>query len=162
MRRFIFLTSLFLMSVASLSAQQVYRSEFSVFDTREDALKGDHAKTEGHIPFAPKSVEVVGKVEVVGQSFEMPTAWSDYNIYLHLQNTIKAYDAATTGETFAIVGDFGVGAQMNFPAGEEISIKVDELSLAEKDLVKFVGREYVGHDVVAPNAFVKLTKAAAE
>ena len=92
MRRFIFLTSLFLMSVASLSAQQIYRSEFSVFDTREDALKGDHTKTEGHIPFAPKSVEVVGKVEVVGQSFEMPTAWSDYNIYLHLQNTIKAYD----------------------------------------------------------------------
>ena len=77
-------------------------------------------------------------------------------------NTIKAYDVATTGETFAIVGDFGVGAQMNFPAGEEITIKVDELSLAEKDLVKFVGREYVGHDVVAPNAFVKLTKAAAE
>lgn len=77
-------------------------------------------------------------------------------------NSIKAYDVATTGETFAIVGDFGVGAQMNFPAGEEITIKVDELSLAEKDLVKFVGREYVGHDVVAPNAFVKLTKAAAE
>ena len=49
-----------------------------------------------------------------------------------------------------------------FINGEEISIKVDELSLAEKDLVKFVGREYVGHDVVAPNAFVKLTKAAAE
>lgn len=74
-------------------------------------------------------------------------------------NTIKAYDAATTGETFAIVGDFGVGAQMNFPNGEEVNIKVDELSLAEKDLVKFVGREYVGHDVVAPNAFVKLVVA---
>ena len=38
------------------------------------------------------------------------------------------------------------------------SIKVDDLSLAEKDLVKFVGREYVAHDVVAPKAFAKIVK----
>ena len=73
-------------------------------------------------------------------------------------NSIKSFAAATTGETYAIVGDFGVGAQMNFPNGEEITIKVDDLSLAEKDLVKFVGREYVAHDVVAPKAFAKIVK----
>lgn len=73
-------------------------------------------------------------------------------------NSIKSFSAATTGETYAIVGDFGVGAQMNFPNGEEITIKVDDLSLAEKDLVKFVGREYVAHDVVAPKAFAKIVK----
>ena len=105
MRRLISLASLFLMSVASLSAQQIYRSEFSVFDTREDALKGDHTKTEGHILFAPKTVEVVGKVEVVGQNLEMPTAWSDYNIYLHLQNTIKAYDLVVNEQLVASVED---------------------------------------------------------
>ena len=73
-------------------------------------------------------------------------------------NSIKAFSAATTGETYAIVGDFGVGAQMNFPNGEEITIKVDDLSLAERDLVKIVGREFVAHDVVAPKAFVKIVK----
>lgn len=73
-------------------------------------------------------------------------------------NSIESYSAATTGVTYAIVGDFGVGAQMNFPNGEEITFKFDDLSLAEKDLVKIVGRKYVGHDVVAPNAFVKITK----
>jgi hypothetical protein len=35
---------------------------------------------------------------------------------------------------------------------------VDELSLAEKDLVKIVGRQYVGMGVVAPKAFVKIAK----
>lgn len=74
---------------------------------------------------------------------------------------ITAFSAATTGVTYAIVGDFGVGALANFPNGEEIRIKTDELSLAEKDLVKFVGREYVGLGVVAPKAFVKVQKELA-
>ena len=77
-------------------------------------------------------------------------------------NTITAFSAATTGVTFAIVGDLGEGAIANFPNGEEITIKYDDLSLAEKDLVKLVGRQYVGIEVVGPDAFVKLVKAAAE
>ena len=74
-------------------------------------------------------------------------------------NTIKAASVATTGETFAIVGDLGIGAQANYPNGEDITIKFDDLSLAEKDLVKVVGREHVGLGVVAPKAFVKINKA---
>ena len=34
----------------------------------------------------------------------------------------------------------------------------DDLSLSEKDLVKIVGREYVGLGVVAPKAFVRIMK----
>lgn len=74
-------------------------------------------------------------------------------------SAVKSFATATTGETFAIVGDFGNGAQMNFPNGEDITFKFDDKSLAEQDLVKIVGREYVGHDVVAPNSFVKIQKA---
>lgn len=73
-------------------------------------------------------------------------------------DTIAAYTAATTGVTYAIVGDFGQGAQMNFPNGDEINFKFDDLSLAEKDLIKIVGREFVGHGVVAPKAFCKIKK----
>ena len=75
-------------------------------------------------------------------------------------NSITAFSAATTGVTYAIVGDFAEGAIANFPAGEGITIKYDDLSLAEKDLVKLVGREFIGIEVVAPNAFVKIAKAA--
>ena len=73
-------------------------------------------------------------------------------------NSLKAFQAASTGDTYAIVGDLGEGALANFPAGEEINIKFDDLSLAEKDLVKIVGRQYVGLGVVAPDAFVKIQK----
>lgn len=75
-------------------------------------------------------------------------------------NSIEAFSAATTGVTYAIVGDFEQGAVANFPNGEEITIKYDDLSLAEKDLVKLVGRQFVGLEVVAPNAFVKIAKAS--
>ena len=77
-------------------------------------------------------------------------------------NSLPAFSAATKGETFAIVGDLAVGAQANFPAGDEITIKFDDLSLAEADLVKIVGREYVGMGVVAPKAFTKITLEGAE
>lgn len=68
-------------------------------------------------------------------------------------NSLSTFSAATTGVCYAIVGDLGVGAQANFPNGEEINIKVDELSKMEYDLVRILGREYVGLGVVAPNAF---------
>lgn len=76
---------------------------------------------------------------------------------VHFDNSLPAYTAAgTTGSTWMIVGDFGVGAQANFPNGDEITIKFDDLSLAESDLVKIVGREYVGLGVVADHAFTKV------
>lgn len=71
-------------------------------------------------------------------------------------DTITAYTAATTGTTYAIVGDLGYGALANLPNGEEIKFTFDDKSLAEKDLVKIVGREYVGIGIVAPKAFVKI------
>ena len=73
-------------------------------------------------------------------------------------NTITAFTAATTGVTYAIVGDLDQGALMNFPNGEDINFKFDDVSLATSDLVKVIGREFVGIGVVAPNAFVKITK----
>lgn len=73
-------------------------------------------------------------------------------------SALKAFSAATSGDTYAIVGDLGRGAQANFPNGNEISIKFDDLSLAEKDLVKIVGREFVALGVVGPGCFVNITK----
>ena len=73
-------------------------------------------------------------------------------------NTLTAASAATTGVTYAIVGDLEQGALMNFPNGEGIDFKVDDLSQADYDLVRIIGREFVGIGVVAPNAFVKIVK----
>ena len=71
-------------------------------------------------------------------------------------DTISAFSAATTGVTYAIVGDLGVGAQANMPNGEGIEIKFDDKTKMEYDLVRILGREYIGHAVVAPKAFCKI------
>ena len=71
-------------------------------------------------------------------------------------NSLAAFSAATTGVCYAIVGDLGIGAQANFPSGDQIEIKIDELSKMEYDLVRILGREYVGIGVVAPYAFCKI------
>ena len=73
-------------------------------------------------------------------------------------NSIMAYSAATTGVAYMIVGDLDHGALMNFPNGEGIEFKFDELTLKKQDLIEVLGRQYVAMGVVAPNAFVKVTK----
>lgn len=73
-------------------------------------------------------------------------------------NTLKTAAAATTGETIALVGDLGHGAIANFPNGDDISFKFDEMSRKKEDMIEVLGRRYVGLGVVAPDAFVKITK----
>lgn len=75
-------------------------------------------------------------------------------------NSLPAYTAATQSQVWMIVGDLSVGAQANFPNGYDIVFKFDDLSLAEKDLVKIVGREFVALNVVAPRAFCNVIKAS--
>ena len=73
-------------------------------------------------------------------------------------NTIKAYSAASTGDSYAIVGDLEYGAHANFPAGDDIQFKYDDMTLATSDLVRIIGRLPVAVGVVAPGAFVKVVK----
>lgn len=73
-------------------------------------------------------------------------------------SALPAYDTAASGAVYAIVGDLN-GLHFNFPEGDGIVLKYDDLSLAEQDLVKIVGRQYAAHAVTAPGRFVKLAKA---
>lgn len=74
-------------------------------------------------------------------------------------SALPAYSSASTNDTYAIVGDLSA-CQVNFPEGEDVVIKWDDLSLAEDDLVKVVGREYAAHAVTAPGRLARLTKPA--
>lgn len=73
-------------------------------------------------------------------------------------SSITAYTAASTGVAYMIVGDLEEGALMNFPAGDGIDFKFDDMTLKKQDLIEVLGRQYVAMGVVAPNAFVKVTK----
>lgn len=70
---------------------------------------------------------------------------------------LDAYDSASANAIYAIVGDLS-GAQVNYPEGEGVVIKWDDLSLAERDLVKVVGRQYAAHAVTAPKRFCLVAK----
>lgn len=73
---------------------------------------------------------------------------------------LPAYSTADDNAVYAIVGDLG-GAQVNYPEGEGVVIKYDDLTEAEADMVKVVGRQYAAHAVTAPGRFVNITKPAA-
>ena len=71
---------------------------------------------------------------------------------------LPAYDAASENDMYALIGDLKA-IQANYPEGENLIIKWDDLTYAEDDIVKVVGRQYVGFGVTAPGRLVKLTKA---
>lgn len=73
-------------------------------------------------------------------------------------NSMKSLTAATTGETWMIVGDLDHGALMNFPNGEDITIKFDDMTYKKQDLIEVFGRQFVAMGVVAPQAFVNIKK----
>lgn len=70
---------------------------------------------------------------------------------------LPAISTASAGDVYAIVGDLSA-EQVNFPAGEGLKLIEDRYSLAERDLVKLVGRVYAGHAVTAPGRLVRLSK----
>lgn len=74
-------------------------------------------------------------------------------------NTLKAYSAASSNEVYAIVGDLN-GESVNYPEGDGIAIKYDDLSEAEADLVKIVGRQYAAHAVTACGRFCNIKKGS--
>ena len=75
-------------------------------------------------------------------------------------SALPAYSTASDNAVWMIVGDLG-GAQVNYPEGEGIITKWDDLSEAEADMVKVHGRQYAGHKVTGPGRFVNVKKAAA-
>ena len=73
-------------------------------------------------------------------------------------NTLPAYNSANNGAVYAIVGDFAEGALANYPDGEGISVKYDDTTLMTSDLIRILGRRYVGVEAVADKAFALIAK----
>lgn len=80
------------------------------------------------------------------------------NLPVLFNNSMDAYSGASTGDTYAIVGDLGHGALANFPNGSEIEFKFDDLTLKKQDLIEVMGRRFVALGIVAPDSFVKIQK----
>jgi HK97 family phage major capsid protein len=128
-------------------------------DTIVNALAMLSAEAENlHITMNRQTYPVFRKIEL-GANYQIDT-FEGLRSGLVYTDKLPAFGTASTGDVYAIIGDFGSGAQANFPNGDTMSILKDPYTNAEADLVKIVGREYVGIAVVADKRFVVLKKAA--
>ncbi len=100
----------------------------------------------------------LGTLKSIAYAANFPVDFFE-GLTVKFNDQLTAIGSASAGDPYMIVGDFGVGVRANFPNGEEITTKYDELSLAEKDLVKIVGREYVALGLVASDALCVVKKA---
>ena len=75
-------------------------------------------------------------------------------------SALPAYSTASDNAVYAIVGDLK-GVQVNYPEGDGIVIKYDDVTEAEKDMVKIVGRQYAAHALTACGRFCVVAKPAA-
>ncbi len=105
MKRFILYTiaTLFvaLFLVEELSAQaRVARSEFICYDKREDALNDVRDNIDKYVSFCPElQFETEGTVRAVyEQEVDVPAAWGDFSIYLHMENVGADYSIFVNGE----------------------------------------------------------------
>ena len=75
-------------------------------------------------------------------------------------SALPAYSTASANAAYMIVGDLD-GEQVNYPEGEGIVIKYDDVTEAEKDMVKIVGRQYAAHALTACKRFTVVKKPSA-
>lgn len=84
------------------------------------------------------------------------------NLTVIFSDALPPFAQAQVNNPYMIVGDFENGFLMNYPEGDEIRIKRDDITLATQDLVRYVGRVYCAMGVIAPRHFVAVTKASDE
>lgn len=156
-------------------AQEILLAKIVAASTTADSDEVSVAEVDDKAPSVGIVAECLGKLsdEAANPAIVMNKAtWSQFKaaqyaasyavdpfegLPVYFDNTIPTYSSTATTGVWLIVGDFGRGAQANFPNGQEIGLKFDDLSLAEKDLVKIVGREYVGIGIVGDKCFCRVT-----
>ena len=156
-------------------AQEILLAKIVAASTTADSDEVSVAEVDDGAPSVGIVAECLGKLsdEAANPVIVMNKAtWSQFKaaqyaasyavdpfegLPVYFDNTIPTYSSTATTGVWLIVGDFGRGAQANFPNGQEIGLKFDDLSLAEKDLVKIVGREYVGIGIVGDKCFCRVT-----
>ena len=96
-------------------------------------------------PFLVLVSRDVYSVDVFGGATVIPT------------DIVPSFANASSDDIFAYVGDLAA-IRANYPNGDEVKFVFDEFSLAEKDLVKIVGRQMAGIGLIRSGAFTRFKK----
>lgn len=96
---------LFGTTAAAQSTVRIHRTEVIPYDTRHDAESRDRAKSGYSIDFQPRIVETAEGTSVAEERIEIPYAWTDGLVYLHLENAPSAYSLRVNDRQAAEVAD---------------------------------------------------------
>lgn len=113
-RTFILIAAL--MSGAGLQAQEarrIHRTEVIPYDTRHDAEARNRAGASAYKEFRPQPFTAEGATVSVGEVVDIPYAWTDGNVYLHLENVGTAYTLTVNGSPVAEVEDASTPAEFD-------------------------------------------------
>lgn len=84
------------------------------------------------------------------------------NLQVVFNNTLPAYTSASANAVYMIVGDLGNGALANFPNGVgNVEFRFDDKTLMTQDIIRIMGREYVGLGAIACDHFCLVKKPSA-
>lgn len=97
--------------LAAQEAGRIHRTEVIPYDTRHDAEARNRAGVEAYMEFRPEAFATEGPTVEARQTVEIPYAWTDGNIYLHLENVGTAYSLAVNGRQVADVEDSSTPAE---------------------------------------------------
>lgn len=84
-------------SAAAQDGGRIWRSEAVPYDTRHDAVAAARGNIKRYVEYRPEAFRVEGDTIAVGQRLEIPYAWTDGLIYLHLENVGSAYTLLVNG-----------------------------------------------------------------
>lgn len=70
---------------------------------------------------------------------------------------LPAYASASSNAVYAIVADLK-GMQVNYPNGEGVTLKYDNLTKKTQDIVEVLGRQYAAHGITKLGRFVNIAK----
>ncbi len=97
-------SALLLALTTAIGAQnrEIFRAEGVPFDNRHDAVVGgDYAKSSRYICFAPEVEGLTAEGIAMGQRSEIPYAWTDGLVVIHLENVGQAYRLVVNDEEIA-------------------------------------------------------------
>lgn len=90
---------------ADLKAARTYRTEVVPYDTRHDAEARKMEASGYSIDFRPEVIVSSEAMSIVGKTLEIPYAWTDGVVYLHLENVGQAYSLYVNDTLVADVED---------------------------------------------------------
>ena len=86
-------------------AGRIHRTEVIPYDTRRDAEARNREAGGYYLAFSPRQMAAAGDMAVSGATLDIPYAWTDGVIYLHLENVGSAYSLWINDRPVAEVED---------------------------------------------------------